>query len=108
MALVDPEYPYWYMAFTAQVSDDEVQNSTQTDVPRLRNNPLSPAERLNPLLTHTHSGIPACVHQRPLHRWSAHHLCCVPRTHAGSRWRSVQHLRAARYLNWIDCNLCYL
>jgi len=40
MALIDPKYPYWYMAFIAQVS--EAQNSTQTDVHRLNNNPLSP------------------------------------------------------------------
>jgi predicted MFS family arabinose efflux permease len=37
MALINPEYPYWYMAFTAQVS--EARRAIQTDIPCLGNDP---------------------------------------------------------------------
>lgn len=106
MALIHPVWPYWYMAFTAQVSNASLSYS------------LSSSSYYQPIIYHQIFGIalltclrpdfPAGVHQCPFHCWSAHHLGRLSLTNAGFRRRSVQHLRTARHVNWTNGDFCHL
>lgn len=47
------------------------------------------------------------MHQCSVHRRSAHHLRRLSLTNAGPRWRSVQYLRTARYIDRTYGNFCH-
>lgn len=104
MAIVDPEWPYWYMAFIAQVCGTFAPEPLES-LPHTSSSHLDPYQRkfaYYPIL-----GPSAYMPRCPIHSRYTDHISRLPCKNTGSRWSSVQHLLATWYINWIDNHISH-
>lgn len=108
MAVVNPHWPYWYMAFIAQVRgimllDDLLKHHTVHYMSQNTSNLNQPTSTYVPLIL----GLPAHLPRCTFYGRHTNHLSRLPGQDSSSRRSSFQYLLSTWYFGRVNHNISY-